>query len=185
MSRLYSTFTNFREYITPVATGASTFRETGQITVEEFVQAGDYLVNKFPTWSWSIPLPIERRLTNRESGPASRRKDFLPAEKQYLVTRRVPCRHRPKELERRAANNDEQLVDEGEEEWVATHTDRAQPTNIVNAVHIPDIDMDVDADEEMRDMDIDDIPGLEDMQMPSDNDSDNGTTDNTNNMYLR
>jgi ubiquitin-like-conjugating enzyme ATG3 len=52
MSRLYSTFTNIREYITPVATGPSTFRETGQITVEEFVQAGDYLVNKFPTWSW-------------------------------------------------------------------------------------------------------------------------------------
>lgn len=106
----------------------------------------------------------------------------MPAEKQYLVTRRVPCRHRPKELERQAANADEELVDEGEEEWVATHTDRARQRNIVDAAHIPDIDMDVDVDEEMRDMDIDDIPGLEDMQMPSDDESDNDTT---NSMYVQ
>jgi ubiquitin-like-conjugating enzyme ATG3 len=105
----------------------------------------------------------------------------LPPEKQYLVTRRVPCRHRPKELERQATSADEELVDEGEdEEWVATHTDRTRHTNIVDAVHIPDIDMDVDGDEEMRDMDIDDIPGLEDMQMPSDDGSEYETT---NNMY--
>jgi ubiquitin-like-conjugating enzyme ATG3 len=105
----------------------------------------------------------------------------LPPEKQYLVTRRVPCRHRPKELERQATSADEELVDEGgDEEWVATHIDRTRHTNIVDAVHIPDIDMDVDGDEEMRDMDIDDIPGLEDMQMPSDDDSDYETT---NNMY--
>jgi ubiquitin-like-conjugating enzyme ATG3 len=52
MNRLYSTFTSIRESITPVATGPSTFRETGNITVEEFVEAGDYLVNKFPTWNW-------------------------------------------------------------------------------------------------------------------------------------
>jgi len=31
-------------------------------------------------------------------------------------------------------------------------------------------------DDEVRDMDIDDIPGLEDMQMPSDDDSDDGNT---------
>ena len=105
----------------------------------------------------------------------------MPAEKQYLVTRRVPCRHRPKELERQAANTDEELVDEGEE-WVATHTDRVRQRNIVDAAHIPDINMDVDVDEEMRDMDIDDIPGLEDMQMPSDDESDNDTT---NSMYVQ
>lgn len=40
-----------REYITPVS-HVSTFTTTGEITPEEFVQAGDYLVYKFPTWSW-------------------------------------------------------------------------------------------------------------------------------------
>jgi ubiquitin-like-conjugating enzyme ATG3 len=52
LSNIYSTFTNLREQITPAPTGLSTFRETGRITVEEFVEAGDYLVSRFPTWSW-------------------------------------------------------------------------------------------------------------------------------------
>jgi len=56
-ARIYSAFTNIREYITPVSTGSSTFIETGQITVEEFVEAGDYLVKKFPTWTWYIAPP--------------------------------------------------------------------------------------------------------------------------------
>ena len=111
---------------------------------------------------------------HRESGPASRRKDFLPAEKQYLVTRRVPCRHRPKALEREAANADEQLIEsegDSDEAWVATHSDRPSRPNIVDVGGIPDIEMMDDIpDDEIRDMDIDDIPGLEDMQMPSDDD---------------
>ena len=97
----------------------------------------------------------------------------MPAGKQYLVTRRVPCRHRPKALEREAANADEQLVpaefEDSDEAWVATHADR-QPRANLEAVGIPDIDMDDAQEEEIRDMDIDDIPGLEDMQMPSDDD---------------
>jgi ubiquitin-like-conjugating enzyme ATG3 len=115
----------------------------------------------------------------RESGPPSRRKDFLPAGKQYLVTRRVPCRHRPKALEREAATADEQLINsegEGEEAWVATHADRQPRTNAMEAVGIPDIDMEEGNDDEIRDMDIDDIPGLEDMQMPSDDESDDETS---------
>jgi ubiquitin-like-conjugating enzyme ATG3 len=52
MNRLHSAFSNIREYITPAPTGPSTFRETGNITTEEFIEAGDYLVHKFPTWSW-------------------------------------------------------------------------------------------------------------------------------------
>lgn len=43
--------------------------------------AGDYLVYKFPTWSWASASPSKQR-------------DFLPANKQYLVTKHVPCRQR-------------------------------------------------------------------------------------------
>jgi len=110
----------------------------------------------------------------RESGHPTRRKDYLPPNKQYLVTRRVPCRHRPKALEREAANENELLVpnDDGEEEWVATHTDRQPRHSTSDPSEIPDIEMDDAQEDEIRDMDIDDIPGLEDMQMPSDDESD-------------
>jgi hypothetical protein len=69
---------------------------------------------------------------------------------------------------------------EGSEEdaWVATHADRPPRTNVIDATSmIPDIEME-DAsiqDDEIRDMDIDDIPGLEEMQMPSDDESEDET----------
>nr|6OJJ_A Chain A, Autophagy-related protein 3,Autophagy-related protein 3 [Saccharomyces cerevisiae S288C] len=57
----------------------STFLTTGQITPEEFVQAGDYLAHMFPTWKW-----------NEESSDISYR-DFLPKNKQFLIIRKVPA----------------------------------------------------------------------------------------------
>ncbi|KAK9317464.1 autophagocytosis associated protein [Lipomyces starkeyi] len=75
MLRLQSTLSSWREYLSPVS-HVSTFKQTGEITPEEFVLAGDYLVYKFPTWSWS-------------SAPPSKRRDFLPPEKQFLVTKHV------------------------------------------------------------------------------------------------
>ncbi|KAK9474861.1 autophagocytosis associated protein [Dipodascopsis tothii] len=80
MLRLQSTISSWREYLSPIS-HVSTFKKTGEITPEEFVQAGDYLVYKFPTWSWAGAAP-------------SRRRDFLPADKQCLVTKHVACRTR-------------------------------------------------------------------------------------------
>jgi hypothetical protein len=61
---------------------------------------------------------------------------------------------------------------------LATHADRQPRTSAMEPVGIPDIDMEDDSghDDEIRDMDIDDIPGLEDMQMPSDDESDDETS---------
>lgn len=73
---LRSTLSSWREYLTP-AYHTSTFKTTGEITPEEFVEAGDYLVYKFPTWQWS-------------PAPPSKKRDFLPDDKQFLVTKRVP-----------------------------------------------------------------------------------------------
>lgn len=70
-----------RDRLTPV-THTSTFRSTGQITPEEFVLAGDYLVYKFPSWSWS------------DASSPARRVNYLPANKQFLITRGVPCHRR-------------------------------------------------------------------------------------------
>ena len=60
----------------------STFRNTGQITPEEFLLAGDYLVYKFPTWSWA------------DASTPAKRVNYLPAGKQFLITRGVPCHRR-------------------------------------------------------------------------------------------
>lgn len=56
----------------------SSFNETGKLTPEEFVIAGDFLVENFPSWSWGSGLPDKRRA-------------HLPPEKQFLQTRNVPC----------------------------------------------------------------------------------------------
>lgn len=99
-----SQFSSLREYLTPV-THTSTFERTGEITPEEFVKAGDYLVYKFPTWQW-CPLPPERR------------RSFLPPDKQYLVTRHVPSYVRAADYEQAGVEDDD---DTGE------YTDKLSP----------------------------------------------------------
>ncbi|KAL9112880.1 MAG: hypothetical protein Q9227_002957 [Pyrenula ochraceoflavens] len=81
MQTIRSTISSLRDRYAP-ASHTSTFRDTGKITPEEFVLAGDYLVYKFPTWSWA------------DAESESRRYSYLPPGKQYLVTRGVPCRKR-------------------------------------------------------------------------------------------
>ena len=69
----------------------------GEITTDEFKAAGDYLVERFPTWSWS-------------------------PRKEYLVTRNVPCHKRNAEL-RDAVTVDETAEESGiggEEAWLNT-----------------------------------------------------------------
>lgn len=60
----------------------SAFLEKGVLNPEEFVRAGDELVFRCPTWSW-----------------CGGNKTYLPADKQYLITRNVPCRDRVATLE--------------------------------------------------------------------------------------
>lgn len=81
MNVLRSAVDSFRDRYTPLK-HTSTFRSTGQITPEEFLLAGDYLVYKFPSWSWA------------DASSHSRRANYLPAGKQFLVTRGVPCHRR-------------------------------------------------------------------------------------------
>ena len=79
----------------------SNFRATGQITPDEFIAAGDFLVYKFPSWSWA------------DAATPAQRVSHFPAGKQYLVTRGVPCKRRVKGGDREflgTDGEDEQIV---------------------------------------------------------------------------
>jgi len=133
-----------RDYLSPVLR-ESKFKEHGRITPEEFVAAGDFLAYKFPVWTW-------------EKGEPSKAREFLPADKQYLLTRGVPCLRRATSLAYTDADEDaERLLsfstdpaaDDKEEEWVQTHAGRTVPdaSNPVDISDIPDAD-DHDSDHE-------------------------------------
>jgi len=104
---VHSFYKSVVEYVTPISE-KSEFNSKGVLTPEEFVTAGDQLVYKCPTWSW-------------ETCEAAKRWPFLPKEKQYLMTRNVPCVRRVSSLE--ADPDKEEIVEDGE--WLSTHTDHA------------------------------------------------------------
>jgi ubiquitin-like-conjugating enzyme ATG3 len=65
----------------------SRFYEKGILTPEEYIQAGDLLITRYPTWSWMPASSLEKT------------RSYLPKDKQYLVTRSVPAVKRISELD--------------------------------------------------------------------------------------
>jgi ubiquitin-like-conjugating enzyme ATG3 len=85
LHRLGDTYRSVVSSFTATST-ESRFVEAGTLTPTEFVEAGDQLVFKFGTWQW-------------EAGEPSRRASYLPADKQYLITRNVPSKDRVRALD--------------------------------------------------------------------------------------
>ncbi|XP_017041495.1 ubiquitin-like-conjugating enzyme ATG3 [Drosophila ficusphila] len=106
LNTVKGTALNVAEYLTPVLK-ESKFRETGVLTPEEFVAAGDHLVHHCPSWQWA-------------AGDETKTKPYLPKDKQFLITRNVPCYRRCKQME---YVGEETLVEEesGDGGWVETH----------------------------------------------------------------
>lgn len=100
--------------------------------------AGDFLAYKFPTWAWAGASSSDQKYT----------RDFLPADKQYLISRGVPCLRRVSQMERAAMGrttggqaggvdvSDERVLNfgeghhgeevtgkGGEDDWLATHVE--------------------------------------------------------------
>lgn len=94
------------EFLTPVLR-ESKFRETGVINPDEFVAAGDHLVHHCPSWQWA-------------AGDTASIKDYLPPDKQFLITRNVPCYKRCQQMEYKG---EEMILDNTDPEggWVDTH----------------------------------------------------------------
>ncbi|KAF9610014.1 hypothetical protein IFM89_019654 [Coptis chinensis] len=97
--KIHEAFKGTVERITGPRT-VSAFKEKGVLIIAEFIIAGDNLVSKCPTWSW-------------ESGEPSKRKSYLPVEKQYLITRN--------EEEYEAARGEVLIDNEENDGWLATH----------------------------------------------------------------
>lgn len=111
-----SKLSSLREYLTPI-NNESNFSKTGEISPDEFVKAGDYLVYKFPTWQWG-------------TCPDKLKKSFLPPDKQFLITKHVPSYQRVATYlgADKEAELDEEDDDLGDE-WVKSERINNQEVN--------------------------------------------------------
>ena len=101
------------------SSGTSKFASAGTLTPLEFVAAGDQLTFKFPTWQWSAAKP-------------GNEKSHLPKDKQFLITKRVPCLSRVRDLDKLIFKSGQA----GAEDWsVAEESadERAPKLDIVEA----------------------------------------------------
>ena len=75
--------------------------------------AGDHLVHHCPSWQWA-------------SGDESSIREYLPKDKQFLITRNVPCYKRCRQMDDYAQEQEKVLgtdddLEDGDGGWVDTH----------------------------------------------------------------
>lgn len=112
----------------------SAFLEKGTLTPEEFLIAGEQLVHRCPTWAWSPSVQGHEQ-------------KHLPPDKQFLITRGVPCRRRIRNIQ-----DNEISEKETEDGWVVAESHKTDD-NIDEIVLKPvEILENNDEDDEIMDM---------------------------------
>lgn len=102
MDEAFRLFKSTREFLTPVLT-ESAFLDKGMLTPEEFVRAGDKLIQACPSWRW-------------ESGDKTKIRTYLPPNKQFLATYGVPSYQRVNSLNATEIIEDIEKVENGDKE---------------------------------------------------------------------
>eukprot|EP01091_Cochliopodium_minus_P009309 TRINITY_DN2269_c0_g1_i2.p1 TRINITY_DN2269_c0_g1~~TRINITY_DN2269_c0_g1_i2.p1 ORF type:complete len:293 (-),score=83.08 TRINITY_DN2269_c0_g1_i2:32-910(-) len=134
----------------------SAFLDNGVLTPEEFVNAGDLLTYKCPSWEW-------------KGGETKSKVPYLPDEKQFLITKLVICSNRATTYAEDSKNSDYNSVNvEGDDGWFAPEKVEKKEEEI------PDIDKDDDD----SDSDIPDIEEFNDDNNIVEDNSTIGKTDN-------
>lgn len=147
---------NVGQYMMPILR-ESKFKETGVLTPEEFVLAGDYLSYHCSTWSWA------------KSVDSSKTKSYLPEDKQFLITRNVPSYRRcidmeydpsqEKVLSNKEVVDEDGFTDMGSEDdgWVDTHHFAPEGAPRRSSLSAPSKPVDLAGNEE----DDDDAPAMD------------------------
>jgi len=117
---MHQTFVKTAANVIP-ALKESKFLTDGVLTPEEFVAAGDLLVHKCPTWTWEAAASEEKSVS------------WLPKDKQFLLTRNVPCLMRLKAYEGQLVDTESKTVTENDEEWCAPTYANAGATSSTSA----------------------------------------------------
>eukprot|EP01113_Clastostelium_recurvatum_P012820 TRINITY_DN1668_c0_g1_i1.p1 TRINITY_DN1668_c0_g1~~TRINITY_DN1668_c0_g1_i1.p1 ORF type:complete len:324 (+),score=95.99 TRINITY_DN1668_c0_g1_i1:34-1005(+) len=119
---VHKAYVKTAEKVMPTLT-TSKFLEEGVLTPEEFVAAGDLLTYKCPTWTW-------------EAGDPDKAVPYLPKDKQFLLTRNVPCLMRASSLSEgsKKASLIHLDVGGGDDEWVAPEAAGSGETDDVGEV---------------------------------------------------
>ncbi|KAA6375409.1 MAG: putative autophagy protein 3 [Streblomastix strix] len=80
----------------------STFLQDGKLTPDEFVEAGNRLKFKCPSWQWA-------------PGDPKKALSYLPPDKQFLSIKHIPCRSRASNV----TDQKEEALSGESDEWVA------------------------------------------------------------------
>lgn len=156
-SYIHSALDTIRDYAKPSTT--SNFRDTGKLTPDEFVLAGDFLTSKFTSWSWSGAATSAQRVSH------------LPENKQYLVTRGVECKRRLNDDKFAGREGLDDLVKEGDtfnptgdddDGWLRTGGDLNKPESRPGDIRTVDDDGHVEQDSGDYEEDVPDIEDEDD-----------------------